>query len=349
MNWHTGAEVQQGFTNVRIYGNRAGNPDSLQSDDDLNALNAFVFTQLNVQLKDWILTGGLSFNKAKINFIRLAARPSTTTQFNFSNQLAPRLALLRKITPAISTYVAWSKGFSPPTTAELFPTGSISNPNLAAEEGYNYEAGFKGNALRNRLWFDVNAFYFQLRNTIVQRRDALGGDFFDNAGKTSQKGLEVQSNYALVTSNNTFNAVNLSASYTHYNFKYKSFKQLTNDYSGNQLPSVPKNAFSIALDAALRIGLYTNLTYFYNSEIALNDANSEYADSYNLLSARLGFKKQLTPRFSLNIFVGGENLLDETYSLGNDINGFAGRYYNTAAGRNYFGGVSLAINPFNKK
>ncbi|MDB5193409.1 MAG: TonB-dependent receptor [Segetibacter sp.] len=349
MQWHTGAEVQQGFTNARIYGNKAGVPDSLQTDDDLNSMNAFVFTQLNYQLKNWIFTGGLSFNKAKIDFIRLASRPATTTQFNFSNELAPRLAVLRELTNNISTYVAWSKGFSPPTTAELFPTGSISNPDLSAEEGHNYELGFKGNALANRLWFDVNAFYFRLRNTIVQRRDALGGDYFENAGQTSQKGLEVQTNYALVSGGNTFSAANISASYTHYNFRYKSFKQLANDFSGNQLPSVPKDAFTIAFDAVLKLGIYTNLTYFYNSKIALNDANSEYANAYNLLSARLGYKKQLSKIIGINIFAGGENLLDETYSLGNDINGFGGRYYNPAAGRNYFGGVSLSINPFDKQ
>jgi iron complex outermembrane receptor protein len=43
----------------------------------------------------------------------------------------------------------------------------------------------------------------------------------------------------------------------------------------------------------------------------------------------------------IEIFAGGENLGNTRYSLGNDINAAAGRYYNTAPGRNYYAGVSL--------
>jgi iron complex outermembrane receptor protein len=41
----------------------------------------------------------------------------------------------------------------------------------------------------------------------------------------------------------------------------------------------------------------------------------------------------------LKLFIGGDNLLNEKYSLGNDINGFGGRYYNAAPGRNYYAGI----------
>ncbi len=40
-------------------------------------------------------------------------------------------------------------------------------------------------------------------------------------------------------------------------------------------------------------------------------------------------------------------LLNETYSLGNDINGFGGRYYNAAAKRNYYAKIVLQL--FSKK
>jgi iron complex outermembrane receptor protein len=39
-----------------------------------------------------------------------------------------------------------------------------------------------------------------------------------------------------------------------------------------------------------------------------------------------------------------ENLLDQKYSLGNDINGFGGRYYNAAAGRSYYASLVLQWN-----
>jgi iron complex outermembrane receptor protein len=44
---------------------------------------------------------------------------------------------------------------------------------------------------------------------------------------------------------------------------------------------------------------------------------------------------------------GVDNLLDEQYSLGNDVNGFGGRYFNAAAGRNYY--VSLQLQLLTRK
>jgi iron complex outermembrane receptor protein len=43
------------------------------------------------------------------------------------------------------------------------------------------------------------------------------------------------------------------------------------------------------------------------------------------------------------LYAGVDNLLNQTYSLGNDINGFGGRYFNVAAGRNYFAGVKYKL------
>ena len=45
----------------------------------------------------------------------------------------------------------------------------------------------------------------------------------------------------------------------------------------------------------------------------------------------------------LEVFVGADNILDEKYSLGNDVNAFGGRYFNAAAPRNYYGGVNVSF------
>jgi iron complex outermembrane receptor protein len=46
----------------------------------------------------------------------------------------------------------------------------------------------------------------------------------------------------------------------------------------------------------------------------------------------------------LDFYTGADNLLNETYSLGNDINAAAGRYYNAAPQRNYYAGISFQWN-----
>jgi iron complex outermembrane receptor protein len=38
---------------------------------------------------------------------------------------------------------------------------------------------------------------------------------------------------------------------------------------------------------------------------------------------------------------GGDNLLDETYSLGDDVNASGGRYYNVAPGINFYTNLQI--------
>ncbi len=88
-------------------------------------------------------------------------------------------------------------------------------------------------------------------------------------------------------------------------------------------------------------GAYISITYTYSDRIALNDANTDYASSYNLLGLRAGYKTIFAKKMKLEIFGGVDNIFNVKYSLGNDINAAAGRYYNAAPGVNYFGGVSF--------
>jgi iron complex outermembrane receptor protein len=116
---------------------------------------------------------------------------------------------------------------------------------------------------------------------------------------------------------------------------------IRSDYSGKELPGIPKYNFIIAADARFKPGLYTNITFQAVDKIPMNDANSEYADSYALLSARLGWQFHLRDKHVMDLFIAADNLLDETYSLGNDINAAGGRYYNAAAGRNFSAGIRM--------
>ena len=121
---------------------------------------------------------------------------------------------------------------------------------------------------------------------------------------------------------------------------------MSTDFSKNKLPGAAPNVVVAGLDIASKAGCYINITYNYSDKIALNDANSSYASSYNLLGARLGYKKDFTKKISAEIFAGAENIFDTKYSLGNDINAAVGRYYNAAPGRNYYAGI---VFNFNKK
>lgn len=343
--WIGGAEAQQGFGTIKVYTNNQGNPDSLMSDDEIETHQWSLFTQATLEIPDdWTITGGISYNILSVELQRFSS-PASIQKRRYNNELAPRLAVLKKILPAVSVYASIAKGYSPPTNAELLPSTGVISTELEAERGINYEAGFRGRILNERLYFDINAFYFGLNNTITQRRDQSGGDFFVNAGKTKQKGVETFASFRLVDNSHIFfENIKVWATHTWHDFHYDEFQKVTDDtadFSGKRLPSIPKHFVSAGVDVISKMGLYANITYYYSDPIPLNDANTNYSSSYNLAAARLGIRRVLTKRLSFDVFGMADNLFDVKYSLGNDINAFGGRFYNAAPERNFAVGASV--------
>ncbi|MCU7547550.1 TonB-dependent receptor plug domain-containing protein [Chitinophagaceae bacterium LB-8] len=341
LNIDVGSELQQGFTSVSIFKNNGGSADSLRTSDEINNRQLLVFSQVSLDYNAWTFNAGGSLNFFKIKFQRFSPATAGRQDRTFNNQFAPRLAILRKF-HHLNIYTSVAKGFSPPTTSELLPTGGAVNLGLNAEEGVNYDLGIKG-TIGKAVYFDVNAFIFSLENTIVQRRTAGGGDYYINAGATKQHGIETYISYPLLQSGGFMDRSLLWLSHTWHNFHYKTFKQLNNDYSGNSLPSVAPHTISTGFDFLAKKGLLGTVSYFYSDRIPLNDANTAYADAYHLLMLQLGYQRLIQQKFMMKVVAGVDNLLDQKYSLGNDINGFGGRYYNAAAGRNYFASVVLEL------
>ena len=332
-----GAEWQQGFASFSTLKNKAGQPDSLQIYNEVNNRQGFLFTNVLFEMNDWILEAGASINQYKIRFQQSFPTPLAAQKRTFSNELAPRFALLRKL-KRFDVYSSISKGFSSPTTAEAVPTGSPVNLDLNAEHGITIDLGLRGNLFRT-LYADVNLFRFVLKNAIVQRRDAAGGDYYTNAGETRQYGLEASLRQPLFVTHPGFKS-SVWASYTWHQFHYKSFKQLTNDFSGNALPGVAPHTVAAGFDMSYS-RFIAAITYYYSSKLPLNDANDAYLKSYHLAGARIGYALPFSRRLKSNLAAGVNNLFDEKYSLGSDINAAGGRYYNAAPERNFYVSVSF--------
>jgi iron complex outermembrane receptor protein len=246
-------------------------------------------------------------------------------------------------------YASVSKGFSPPAVAEVLPsTGSI-NTDLKPENGISYEAGIKSSFFNRRLYVEIIGFYFELQQAIVVRKDSSNADYYTNAGSTTQKGIESQVSYQLLPSAMGFiNSTRLWASYTLDNFTYGDFAKNSTNYDGKHLPGVANNTFTGGIDLNSRAGIFLHLTYYYSDKMPLNDANTDYAAAYQLFGGRLGYSVP-AKNLNLTIFTGVDNAFNAKYSLGNDINAAAGRYYNAAPTSNYFVGLSINFNKEIKK
>ena len=347
----TGAELQKGFFNTQVSKNKNGNADTLQTNDDIEYFTGNIFLQADVSIKDsWIITAGASINKSKVEFTRLNKYPVLKQGRTYKNEISPRLAVQKKFKKSTAVFASIAKGFSPPTISELLPSTGVVSTFLQAEEGFNYELGGKLALLKGRLRLEATGFYFKLNNALVLRKDSSNADYFVNAGDTKQKGIEVSADYtATFVHSSLLNLINIKFAYTLNDFKYGDFSKGKTDFSGKKLPSVPAHTIAVVADIEFKKGFYFNSTYYHATKIFLDDANTVAARPYHLLGCRAGWKLAIKNKIKLNFYAGVDNLLDETYSLGNDINAAAGRYYNAAPKRNYYFGVSFQLNHTLKK
>ena len=107
---------------------------------------------------------------------------------------------------------------------------------------------------------------------------------------------------------------------------------------------MPKQVFTGGIDVNLHNGFYGHITINHTSALPLDDANSIYAKSYTLIGSRLGYKTSFNQKLPIDFFIGADNILDQTYSLGNDLNAAGGRYFNAAPRRNYYVGIQFDLN-----
>ena len=337
-----GAEFQQGYFSTQVSKNKNGNPDTLQTNDDIATNNLSLFTQGSVDFgKTWSVIGGFSITKTKLELTRLSSYPVISQSRTYRNELAPRLSVMKKINDNIHWLASVAKGFSPPTVAEVLPSTGVISTYLEAERGWNYETNFRFFLLKSRLKLELTGFYFKLDEALVQRRDAGGADFFINAGDSKQKGIEFHADYSKNCYGSIISKFNIRTDFTYNHFRYGYFVKGTDNFSGKTIPSVPSTVITILADVYSYQGIYLNANYYTASSIYLNDANTAKAEPYHLLGCQLGWKKKEKGPYRLNIYAGIDNLLDETYSLGNDINAAGGRYYNAAPKRNYYIGIAF--------
>jgi iron complex outermembrane receptor protein len=200
----------------------------------------------------------------------------------------------------------------------------------------------KGSVFRGRLQFDMTAFRFDLVNAIVRRTNAAGSEYFINAGGTRQQGLElfVQGYPVRTAGTGTVREFRLWSSVTYSDFSFRGYAVNATSYEGKSLTGVPGMVVVSGTDIRLAKGFSCNVTFNHTGRLPLTDANDAYAEAYGLWQVRAGWQRE-KGRHRPGLFVGVDNLTNEAYSLGHDLNAFGKRYYNPAPGRNYFAGAYL--------
>jgi len=352
-NWHhtVGGEAQWANITAGNLGNRQGNRDTLHFSDDIAPLQYLAFAQTEIGLpRQWRFNAALSYSQLRYALRRTDYLQSISTDtLTFAGVWSPRIALSKTWGKRWAIHGSLSYGFSPPVLDEIRTSDGSINHNLAAERGMNYEIGGRANLANSRLFIDACAYWLRIADAMVRYTTDNGTVLFQNAGATDNRGVELMLRYQwlhnAIAPNDKhawLSQLDTWASYTYSNYVFDKYIDKGIDYSGNPLTGTPPHVCVVGIDAAMRLGFYAHLTYTFTDRVPLNDAHTVFANTLHNLRARWGWQCSIG-RFSANVYMGGDNLLNQMYSLGNDLNAFSNRYYQPAATRTWNGGAQLTM------
>lgn len=344
--FNIGAESSNTKTAITNSGNEYGSPSDLRVADQLRSASNFAFVNLNMDLNEQLLLElSASANLYKYNYESAYPVVIAEKTKRFDVQLMPRAALSYVIDKTFTIRTSVSKGYSPPTIAEIRASDNVINVDLQPEQGWNYEAGFKYQTMDGRFFADLTGFYYHLKSAIVRRLNTDDTGYFINAGGTRQLGLELSLASWIIPTNNSqlVRGLQFRTAYTLSRFRFDNYFNGSIDLSGKMLTGVPKNVLNSSVEIHLPAAVYIFLQHSYTSRIPLTDANTVYANEYHLLQSKIGWKNLHIGKIPLEIFAGADNLMNKKYSLGNDLNDANGRYFNPAASRNFYGGLALSF------
>src|SRR5690606_38729624 len=134
--WHinAGMEWQFGQNDIANYDNNGGVRGNEQAIDALRSRQHFYFARVRADIRRrLVLEASASLNYYGYAFRSVFPEPDRIyTKKRFDAEWMPRVALSYLFTPTWALRIAVSRGYSPPTLAEVRPSDNIINTALAA-------------------------------------------------------------------------------------------------------------------------------------------------------------------------------------------------------------------------
>lgn len=337
-----GAEGTIGWNKIHNYDNNKGDRGKLQAEDDLDnhSISVFYRTQLEI-LKHWNIEASVGLNQNKINYQKyypLAEKGDIKLDMEWMPRIATNYQWQN-----MSWRFAYAKGYSTPTLAEVRSSDNIINKDLQAEKGNNFEIGYKIKTNNQRLIFDIAAYDYKMNNGIIRQLNEAGIEYYSNVGQMKQKGVESTVWLYVPTQSLLFQAITYQGAVAYNHYRFGHYEVGTQNLQGNRMTAVPNWVWSNTLFVDFAKHFHLNLYHNYTSSSPLNDINTVYAKKFNLVQAKLAWNTTIIRNTAAQLYVGVDNLLNEKYSLGNDINAFGGRFFNAAPTRNFYAGMKISI------
>lgn len=301
----------------------------------------------------------------------------------YKGMWSPHLAINKVFNKKVSVYASYSKGYKAPTSSYFFivtpvvttpatPASGFVNSTLKPEHGDQFEIGSKGSLLKDKLSYQLALFSFNIADKMTAVSVPLNAtttaySYMVNGSTQKHKGVEATLRYAIVNNPaNIISNVTPFINFTYSDFKYgDNFKIVTGatvagrdtiDYSGKNVYGVPKIMNALGVDVATRFGLYANLVHVYRDGVTIGTLKTSstgvnpkvfttyYSSSYNLLNGKIGFKKNLSSHFFMDLFLGVNNIGGTRYPLMIFVNQLPDAYLPAPPKAVVFGGINLKYN-----
>ncbi|NNG16356.1 MAG: TonB-dependent receptor [Gemmatimonadales bacterium] len=239
-------------------------------------------------------------------------------------------------------YVNVSSSFQTPTTTELVnrPDGSGGlNPDLDPERAVTVEVGARGR-VAGCCSYEAAVFQSTTRDAIIPFREVLGRSFFQNAGKTRSRGVEIGGRATVVP------GLRIFGSYTYASYQFREYRlvdQATIDtLDGNRLPGVPRHFLRAGVRVRPGAGVAIDLDHTLSSSLYADDQNTLEVDGWGagVTNLRVNVTRPVGD-VVFAPFVGINNLFDRAYVGSVTINGFGGRVLEPSPGRNVYVGTEV--------
>jgi iron complex outermembrane receptor protein len=307
---------------------------TLDQRERVRGLGAFARAEF-APLEQLAFTGTLRSDRTRFSVDdHRATDPDLAHGSRTLSAVTPMVGVNWRIGPLMALYANLASSFETPTTTELAnqPDGSGGmNRELKPQHGTTYEVGFKG--VRGVFGYDLSVFHIETKDELIPFEIPGGGGrrFFRNAGRTTRDGAEAGVSAAL-------GALALGATATFLTYEYDEFEVGGTSFNGKRVPGVTPRMFSA--HATFRQPWWlAALEAQHVARLPANDANTDYADAYTLLNARVALS--LRGRVSAQPVIGTDNLLDETYAANVVVNATGGRYFEPGPGRVFYVGLRL--------
>ncbi len=334
LRYQVGVEVEeQRDDRERFRVTPGGDVTSRTQDERQKATSIGVFSQAELELSrrlDWTVAGRFDRVRFRIDD-RLQQNGDQSGSRTF-DEISLATGLNYLIHPDHALYTSVGTSYETPTFTEFARIGEQGgfNPDIEPQRAVNVEVGVKG-FLATTTRYELALFSVRTRDEIVNVQ--TDQNEYSNAARTRRYGIELGLEH--------FFNDNLSASvaYTVSDFRFRGFEDDDgNDFRGNRLPGLPKQALFAELAWREAQGAYAIVDGLVAGRVFADNANEVEVSGYAVVNARVGTVQSMG-RSEVETFVGVNNLLDRDYFSNIRINASGGQYFEPAPGRNVHAGV----------